>query len=92
MMEGSACPRSKRRRAGVGRRDHGDPLPELLGAGGVYVDPSRPGDLHAALRLVLTSPDRQAEMRRAGLAAASRLTWTAAARDLVELMRLTVAS
>ena len=67
------------------------PLPELLGEGGVFIDPNQLADLDRALRLVLTSPGRQADMRQAGLAAASRLTWTAAARELVRLMERAVA-
>ena len=62
------------------------PLPELLGDAGVFIDPRQPAALERALREVLSSPDRLAAMRRAGLAASARLTWTAAARDLVALM------
>ena len=68
------------------------PLPELLGEGGLYIDPRQPAELLDALNRVLTSPDRQEYMRRAGLAAARRLTWPDAARDLVHLMEETLAS
>jgi glycosyltransferase involved in cell wall biosynthesis len=66
------------------------PLPKLLGEGGLYIDPRNPPELLDALNRVLTSRDRQEYMRRAGLAAAARLTWTAAARDLVRLMHDTM--
>jgi glycosyltransferase involved in cell wall biosynthesis len=66
------------------------PLPDLLGEGGLYFDPQNPVALLDALNRVLTSRDRQEYMRRAGLAAAGRLTWTAAARDLVRLMQDTI--
>jgi glycosyltransferase involved in cell wall biosynthesis len=62
------------------------PLPKLLGDAGLYVDPRSPSELPDALNRVLTSRDRQAHMRRAGLAGAGRLTWTATARDLVRVM------
>ena len=62
------------------------PLPRLLGEGGLYIDPRNPSELIDALNRVLTSPDRQDYMRRAGLAAAGRLTWTTAARDLLRVM------
>jgi glycosyltransferase involved in cell wall biosynthesis len=62
------------------------PLPGLLGEGGLYIDPRNPSELIDALNRVLTSPDRQDYMRRAGLRAAGRLTWTTAARDLLQLM------
>jgi glycosyltransferase involved in cell wall biosynthesis len=66
------------------------PLPDLLGEGGLYIDPRSPAALLDALNRVLTSPDRQEYMKRAGLAAAARLTWSAAARDLVRLMHDTM--
>jgi glycosyltransferase involved in cell wall biosynthesis len=59
-------------------------------AGGLYIDPQNPAALLDALNRVLTSRDRQEYMRRAGLAAAGRLTWTAAAHDLVRLMHDTM--
>jgi glycosyltransferase involved in cell wall biosynthesis len=66
------------------------PLPQLLGEGGLFVDPRHPSELGDALNRVLTSRDRQDYMRRAGLAAASRLTGTAAAGGLVRLMQDTM--
>jgi glycosyltransferase involved in cell wall biosynthesis len=62
------------------------PLPGLLGDAGVFVDPFEPAALERALVLVLSSPERREAMRRAGLAASAKLTWTAAARDLLGLM------
>lgn len=67
------------------------PLPELLGEGGIYIDPADPTELEDALRDVLTSPARRAAMRQAAIAAASRLSWTTAARALVDLMQRTIA-
>jgi glycosyltransferase involved in cell wall biosynthesis len=63
------------------------PLPQLLGEGGLHFAPNQPAGLDDALSKVLTSRDRQDYMRRAGLSAASRLTWTAAAGNLLRLMR-----
>lgn len=62
------------------------PLPELLGAGGVYIEPGR-GQIEPALRQVLESPQRRAHMRQAALAAAQRLSWEAAADQLMQVMR-----
>jgi glycosyltransferase involved in cell wall biosynthesis len=64
------------------------PLPAILQGGGLYVDPSRPLDLDRALRTVLESPALRRQMREAGLAAAARLSWTAAARQLLGLMEM----
>jgi len=67
------------------------PLPTLLGDGGLYVDPAKPEDLERALARVLGSDSLRRRMRQAGLAAARRLTWDAAARQMISLMHKMVA-
>jgi glycosyltransferase involved in cell wall biosynthesis len=62
------------------------PLPELLGAGGLFVDPARPADLALALTCVLDSDSLRRQMREAGLAAARRLTWETAARQMMGVL------
>ena len=69
------------RRAGVT-----SPLPELLGEGGLFIDPACPGALSNALETVLMDDNRREQMRRAGLAAARALTWENAARQLLNVM------
>ncbi|MEJ2212289.1 MAG: glycosyltransferase, partial [Anaerolineae bacterium] len=68
------------------------PLPSLLGAGGLYVDPGAPEDWEAALDRVLSSPGLRREMRQAGLAAAAELTWEAAARQMMAVMQRVMAA
>jgi glycosyltransferase involved in cell wall biosynthesis len=63
------------------------PLPKLLGEGGLYVNPSEPQELEAALIRVLESESLQRHMRQTGLAAARQLTWDAAARQMISLMQ-----
>ncbi len=63
------------------------PLPDLLGEGGVFVDPLDRKGWEIALKEVLQSSDRQARLRRAGLEAASRLTWDAAALQLLDVFQ-----
>ena len=63
------------------------PLPEVLGEGGLYIDPTADEPLEQALRLILSSEDLQAQMRQAGLSAAQQLTWQAAAGQLKKLIR-----
>ena len=63
------------------------PLPDVLGDGGLYIDPEADEPLEQALLLVLSSEDLQARMRHAGLAAAGQLTWQAAAGQLKDLIR-----
>lgn len=66
------------------------PLPTLLGDGGLYIDPAKQAELAAALARVLTSAPLRRRMRQAGIAAAHRLTWDAAARQLIHLLHTVV--
>ncbi len=63
------------------------PLPALLGEGGLYADPESSEQLERALLEVLASEPLQARMSAAGLAAARRLTWDAAARQLQSVIQ-----
>jgi len=62
------------------------PLPELLAGGGIFFDP-RGNGLEPALENMLGSAAKRAEMAGAALAAAGRLTWEAAARQMLEVIR-----
>jgi glycosyltransferase involved in cell wall biosynthesis len=62
------------------------PLPTLLGEGGLYVDPLDIAQLEAALQRVLGSTELRTHMREAGIAAARRLTWENAARDMRDIV------
>jgi len=61
------------------------PLPELLGDGGIYIDPALE-PLERALASVLGSEDLRRRMREAGLAAVSRLSWHSAAQQMVAVI------
>ncbi|MGH9843087.1 MAG: glycosyltransferase family 4 protein [Blastocatellia bacterium] len=63
------------------------PLPGLLGEGGIYIDPNKHEELEAALARVLSSAELRTRMREAGLAAAGKLTWDAAARQMTDVIR-----
>ena len=67
------------------------PLPGLLGEGGIYFDPHQPDDLTKALELVLSSEELRSRLRDHGIAAARRLTWEAASRQLANLMERVMA-
>ena len=58
------------------------PLPSLLGDGALYINPTDQRELELALERVLLSGELRRQMRIAGLAAAKRLTWDAAAGQL----------
>jgi glycosyltransferase involved in cell wall biosynthesis len=63
------------------------PLPALLGAGGLYFNPTRQEELEEALTRVLESEPLRLAMSKAGRDAASRLTWEAAAQQLSGLIQ-----
>jgi glycosyltransferase involved in cell wall biosynthesis len=62
------------------------PLPELLGEGGIYINPTDPFELTSALQQVLDSRDLRQAMRVKGLEAARQLTWEHAARQMTEVL------
>jgi glycosyltransferase involved in cell wall biosynthesis len=62
------------------------PLPELLGAGGIFFDPLDSQELEVALRQVLESHSLRQKMGIAGLEAAQALTWDRAAHALKDLI------
>ncbi len=65
---------------------HASPLEGLLGAGGIYIDPSE-DEIARAIEVVLASADVRRRMGEAGMAAAARLTWDEAARQMIEVIR-----
>lgn len=62
------------------------PLPELLPGAGLFVDPNE-ANLADALAKLLSSKELRAEMGAAGLRAAARLTWAAAARQMMAVFQ-----
>lgn len=62
------------------------PLPNLLGRGGIYIDPSKPEQMATALARVLESGSLRRRMRDAGIEAVRQLTWEAAARQMKDLI------
>ncbi len=62
------------------------PLPELLGEGGLYVDPLATAALVSALGRVLSSEALRGHMRQAALAAVRRLTWEKAASQMLAVL------
>jgi len=67
------------------------PLPELLGGGAIYITPGKQ-ELEGALETLLGSGPMQSRMRAAARDAAGRLTWDAAARQMMDVMRKVVNS
>jgi glycosyltransferase involved in cell wall biosynthesis len=62
------------------------PLPALLGEGGLYFNPQRSREVETALVAVLESETLRRKMSKAGREAASKLTWEAAAQQMINLI------
>jgi glycosyltransferase involved in cell wall biosynthesis len=63
------------------------PLPDMLGLGGEYHDPNKPEELVNAIARLFTSEDLRQKRRKFGLEAAQRLTWDAAARQMMTVFQ-----
>jgi glycosyltransferase involved in cell wall biosynthesis len=62
------------------------PLPKLLEGGGIFIDPSQ-DEIANGLETILSSEPLRRRMGECGLAAAQRLTWTAAAEQMLNVFR-----
>jgi glycosyltransferase involved in cell wall biosynthesis len=61
------------------------PLPGLLGAAGIFIDPSE-DNIARALEEVLSSEDLRRRMGASGVQGAQRLTWEASARQMMDVI------
>lgn len=59
------------------------PLPSLLRDGALYIDPNDQQELEHSLERVLISSELRQQLKASGLVAAQRLTWNAAAAELL---------
>jgi glycosyltransferase involved in cell wall biosynthesis len=62
------------------------PLPEMLGDGGIYINPNKANELEEAIKRVLDSTEQRTKMREAGIAATGALSWDEAARQMMSIM------
>jgi len=62
------------------------PIPEVLGEGGIYIDPANRRSIEAALVRVLRSESLRERMSAAGQDAAGRLTWDRAATQMLQVI------
>jgi glycosyltransferase involved in cell wall biosynthesis len=62
-------------------------LPEVAGNAAEYFEPASVEDLAAAIERVLSSTERQAELRRKGLERAKLFSWEECARRTLEVYR-----
>ena len=61
-------------------------LPELLGEAAIYIDPTRPVELRAAIEHVLENESSRKMMSALGLERARRLTWDASAKRVLQVL------
>lgn len=62
-------------------------IPEVLGEAGLLLDPDAPDAWADAIVRVMTDPEQQARMRRAGMARAAGFSWTRTARLTLDVYR-----
>lgn len=67
-------------------------IPEVVGTAGLLVDPRDVRGWYEALAAVLSSSERSARMRAAGLARAATFTWERTARETLAVYRAVVRS
>lgn len=63
------------------------PMPEVLGDGGVYFDPTEPSRIADALRTLLLSPERRSDYASRAFERAQGLSWERCARETWEFIR-----
>ena len=66
---------------------HVGSLPEVCGEAAAWIDPFDEDSIERVMLEVLTSPDRRASMRAAGLEQARRFDWQQTARRTLALYR-----
>jgi len=62
------------------------PLPDLLEGGGIFIDPTDPGNLLAALLRIASDEERREEMGKMNLKLAKGLTWRRSAAQFLEIL------
>jgi glycosyltransferase involved in cell wall biosynthesis len=68
------------------------PMPEVLGAAGVYFDPENPADIARALRELIDSPILRAKLAQDSFERARAYSWTRCANETFEFLRQVAAS
>lgn len=87
LMEGFGLPAIEAAACGCGVvATRESPLPGLLEGGGVFIDPSQPAELEAALEAVLASERFRTELAQRALCAASKLTWRNSAIQMLSIL------
>lgn len=67
-------------------------LPEVLGGAGLLFDPDDPGAIAAAIRQLLDTPARRAELRARGLVRARDYSWDAGAATMMRVLESAAAT
>lgn len=62
------------------------PMPEVLGAAGVYFDPEDPDSISSALRQLIKSPQLRAQKARAAFERAREFSWVRCASETLALL------
>lgn len=64
------------------------PMPEVLGAGGIYFDPEHSADIACALRELIKSPQLRSELAQLSYQQAQRYSWKRCAAETIQFLAL----
>ncbi|TSD02272.1 MAG: Uncharacterized protein Athens071425_65 [Parcubacteria group bacterium Athens0714_25] len=62
-------------------------FPEIIGSGGIMIDPHKPDEICLAMREILASRDLQENLRQKGLRQAMRFDWKQTAESFLKLIK-----
>ncbi len=61
-------------------------LPEVVGDGGIMVDPNKPDEIYEAMKAILTGPGFRTELIKRGFDQAQKFDWNKAAREFLHII------
>jgi len=61
-------------------------LPEIVGSGGIMINPDQPDEIYQAMKEILTKSELRDSLIAKGLAQSQKFTWTKTAKDFLKLI------
>jgi len=61
-------------------------LPEVVGSGGIMIDPNKPDEIFEAMKEILTNPELKKKLIEKGLEQAKKFNWNETAREFLKFI------